>query len=204
MLISDDKTKRFAATSIFPMFFCAALGLVLGQMGATQAHGSWVIHVSLGMPGLALSGLALFRARLHWIANAEPPTASSRSLRWYLVLFAAGACIGFVITIGAQVLLGAVAALSYLIPWPKIPVCRDRFVRSTVALLAGAVAWLTAVGTPSGFMYLTIAAWMFYLPSMAMYLLVLASLHYGYRMDGPRITGTPDMPHMTVHVPLRE
>jgi hypothetical protein len=71
MTIGNERDKRFLANSIFPSFFYAALALVLGQVGAAQMHGSWSLRVFLGAPGLALSGLALFRARLHWpAANA--------------------------------------------------------------------------------------------------------------------------------------
>jgi hypothetical protein len=193
MSIIDEKTRRYAANSIFPSLFYAALGLVLAQVGAAQMHGSWGLHVFLGVPGLALSGLALFRARLHWsAASAGTPALCTRAFGWYLLLLVGGACTGALVSAGSVLLLGVVAALTYLLPWMKIPVCRSRFVMSSVAILAGAVAWVAIHGGPDQSMYFMMAAWMLYFPPMFMHLLVLVSLDRGYRTDEPRSTGKPE------------
>jgi hypothetical protein len=200
MSISDDKTRRFAANSIFPSFFYAALGLVLGQAGASQMHGTWSLHVILGVPGLALSGLVLFRARLHWSAvSAGMPSLRARALGWYLLLFVAGACTGALVCAGSVMLLGMAAASTYLLPWTKIPVCRARFVMSSAAILAGAVTWVVIYSRPAQSLYFMIAAWMLYFAAMVMHLLVLVSLDRGYRTDEPRLTGKPELDE---HVPL--
>jgi hypothetical protein len=200
MRIIDEKTRRFAANSIFPTFFYAALGLVLAQVGASQMHGSWHLHVFLGIPGFALSGLALFRARRHWSAgSAGMPSLRPRALGWYLLLLAAGAFIGVLASAGSVLLLGMVAALTYLLPWMKIPVCRAQFVVSSVAVLAGAVAWIVIYGRPTQPLYLMIAAWMLCMPAMFMHILVLVSLDRGYRIREPHLTDKPDL---DVHVPL--
>lgn len=192
MLISDEKSRRFAANSIFPLFFCSALGLVLSQAGAVRVHGPWGLHVFLGMPGLVLSGAALFRARRHWAAAADVPSVRTAALRWYVLLLATGVCIGALVSAGSATLVGVVAALTFLLPWAKIPTCRVRFVWSSVAILSGAVAWVVAVGMPAQSLYLMIAAWMLYACSMVMYFLVLVSLDYGYRIGAPRFTDKPD------------
>jgi hypothetical protein len=200
MSIIDEKTKRYAANSLFPTFFYAALGLVLAQAGAVQMHGSWGLHVFLGVPGLALSGLALFRARLHWPpASAGTPTPRARALGWYLLLLVAGACTGALVTAGSVMLLGVVAALTYLLPWMKIPVCRDQFFMSSVAILAGAVAWVAIHGGRAQSMYFMLAAWMLYFPSTFMHLLVLVSFDRGYSTHEPRLA---DQPELDEHVPL--
>lgn len=69
MPMMDEKTKRFAANSMFPSLIFGALGLILAQAGVAQLGGSWPTYVILGIPGLTLSGLALYRARLHWSAG---------------------------------------------------------------------------------------------------------------------------------------
>jgi hypothetical protein len=200
MRIIDEKTRRFAANSIFPTFFYAALGLVLAQVGASQMHGSWHLHVFLGIPGFALSGLALFRARRHWSAgSAGMPSLRPRALGWYLLLLAAGAFIGALASAGSVLLLGTVATLTYLLPWMKIPVCRAQFVVSSVAILAGAIGWIVIYGRPTQSVYFMIAAWMLYIPLMFMHILVLVSLDDGYRIREPGLTDKPDLDE---HVPL--
>lgn len=202
MPMIDEKTKRYAANGLFPSLFFAALGLVLVQIGAAQVHGSWGLHVFLGVPGFVLSGLALFRARLHWpAAGGAMPALRARALGWYLLLLVAGACFGALVSAGSVILLGVVASLSYLLPWIKIPVCRAQFVVSSVAILAGAVAWVVIYGRPTGSLYLMIAAWMLYFPPMFMHLLVLVSLDRGYRAHERHLT---DKPELDMHVPLHQ
>jgi len=199
----DEKTRRFAANSLFPTFFYGALGLVLAQIGAAQMHGSWRLHVFLGIPGIALSGLALFRARLHWTAaSAGMPSLRPRALGWYLLLLATGAFIGVLVSAGSVLLLGTAAALTYLIPWSKIPVCRAQFVVSSVTTLAGAVAWTVIYGRPAHSLYLMVAASMLYVAPMFMHILVLASLDRGYRIDEPPLTDKPDLDMHVPHVAL--
>jgi hypothetical protein len=200
MLSSDESTKRFAANSLFPSFLYAALGLVLGQAGAAQVHGSWGLHVFLGLPGLALSGLALFRARLHWpAAGADTRPLQARVLGWYLLLLTAGACIGVLVSIGSVMFLGIAAALTYLVPWTKIPACRAGFVVSSVVTLAGAIACAVIYGRPVHPLYFMVFVWMLYTPPMFMQFLVMASLDQGYRIHAPHVTNTPDL---DAHVPL--
>lgn len=200
MSIIDERTRRFAANSIFPSFFYAAFGVVLAQAGASQIHGSWSLHVFLGVPGLALSGLTLFRARLHWPAvNTDMPALRTRASGWYLLLLLAGICTGALVSAGSVMLLGVVAALTYLLPWMKIPVCRGQFVMSSLAILAGPLAWVVIYGRPAQSLYFMIAAWMLYVPPMFMHLLVLLSLDRGYRADEPHLADNPD-PDM--HMPL--
>lgn len=202
MSSSDEKNKRFAANSLFPSFLYAALGLVFGQAWAAQVHGSWGLHVFLGLPGLGLSGLVLFRARLHWpAASADTPPLRARVLGWYLLLLAAGACIGVLVSIGSALLLGIAAAITYLVPWTKIPACRAGFVVSSVVTLAGAIACAVISGRPVHPLYFMVFVWMLYVPPMFMQFLVIASLDQGYRIIGPRVTNKPDL---DVHVPLSQ
>jgi len=200
MSIIDEQTRRIAANSIFPSFVYAALGLMLGQLGASQINGSWGLHVFLGIPGLGLSGLVLFRARLHWPAGSADITAlPARAWGSYLLLLVAGICTGALVVAGSVMLIGVVPALTYFLPWMKIPVCRGRFVMASVAVLAGAVAWVLIHGGSAQPVYFMIAAWMLYLPPMFMHLLVLVSLDRGYRTNEPGSTGKPERDE---HVPL--
>lgn len=186
MSSSDENTKRFAANSLFPSFLYAALGLVLGQAGAGQLQGSWGLHVFLGLPGLALAGLALFRARLHWpVAGANTPPLRARVLGWYLLLLAAGACTGVLVAIGSVSLLGIAAAITYLVPWSKIPACRAGFLVSSAVTLAGAIACAVIYGRPVHSLHFLVFVWMLYLPPMCMQVLVMTSLDRGYRIHLP-------------------
>lgn len=194
MRMINEKSRRFAANSLFPTFFYVALGLVLAQVGAAQVHGSWDLHIFLAIPGITLLGLALYRARLHWsAATAGMPSLRARALGWYLLLFATGACVGVLASAGSVLLLGMVAALTYLLPWTKVPVCRAQFMVSSVFVLAGAVAWIVIYSRPAHSLYFMVAAWMLYVPAMFMHILVLMSLDRGYRICEPRLTDKPAM-----------
>ena len=201
MAIGNEKDKRFLANSIFPSFFYAALALVLGQVGAAQIHGAWGLRVFLGALGLTLSGLALFRARLHWPAvDAAMPSSRSRTLGWYLALLAAGVSIGVLVSEGSVLVLGMVAALTYLLPWTRIPVCRDRFVVSSLVMLAGAIAWSVSRGGPDP-LHFMIAAWLLCIAPMCMHFLILVSLDRGYRVQASRATANSGL---DAHVPSPE
>ena len=193
MPVVGDKTRRFAANSMCPSFFCGQIGLVLAQMAAAEMHGGRGLRVLVGLPGLVLLGLELFRARRHWAAaGADLRSADARALAWYLVLLASGAAIGAVIRAGSLLLLGAAAAVTYVVPWTTVPLCRARFVAASTAIAAGAVGFLVIHGVPAGPLYLLVAAWTLTLPSISMHLVVLATLEPGYRIDEPR-------PAMTTH-----
>lgn len=202
MSIGNEKDKRFLANSIFPSFFYATLALILGQVGAAQMHGSWGLRLFLGAPGLALSGLALFRARLHWSAvNVAKPSSHVRVLGWYLALLAAGVSIGILVVEGSVLLLGTMAALTYLLPWARIPACRERFIVSSLVMVAGAIAWDVTRGRPDQSLYFMIAAWILYIPPMCMHFLVLTSLDRGYRIQESRVT---EQSGLDMHVPFPE
>jgi hypothetical protein len=193
MSIGDEKNKRFLANSLFPSFFYAALGVVLTQAGAAQIHGSWGLHAFVGIPGLVLSGLALFRARLHWpAATTGMQPSRSRALGWGLLLVAAGASIGVLVSAGSVLLVGMAVPFTYLLPWAKIPMCRRRFAVSSLAMLAGAIAWVVIRGRPAQPLYFMIAAWMLYLPPMCMHVLILVTLDRGYRIHESPFPGKPE------------
>lgn len=179
-VIIGEKTRRFAVNSMFPSFFHALLGLVLAQVGAAQMHGAWGLRVFLGVPGVVLSELVLFRARLHWqVISAGMSSLRPRDLRWYVLLLGAGASVGILVSAGSVMLVGMAAAFTYLLPWTKIPVCRDRFAVSSLVMLAGAIAWVVIGGGPAQSLYFVIAAWILYVPPMCMHLLVLVSFDRG-------------------------
>jgi hypothetical protein len=79
-------------------------------------------------------------------------------------------------------------AQMYVCPWMKIQVCRARFVVSSLVTLTGTMAWVVAYGRPVPSVYLMMSAWILYLPSMGMHLLVLLSLDRGYRIGESRLT----------------
>lgn len=190
MSMMDEKTKRFAANTIFPSLIFGALGLILAQVGVAQMGGSWPSHVILGIPGVALSGLALYRARLHWSAGAAGMPGQARGRRlpfdirdlaWYLLLFGTGIVVAG--ASGSVVLLGIVASLMYLTPWTRIPICRNRFVTSSIVTLAGAIACLAFYGKSVSPLHYLLAAWMSMVPAMMTSFLVVAWLPYGYRVS---------------------
>lgn len=192
MSIWSEKDKRFAINSVFPSLFFSALATVLGQAGSAQMHASWRVHGVLVAPGLVLSGLSLFRARLHWPAvGAAALSRSARHAGWYLALFAVGTLFGVFVSAGSVLLIGVAAALMYLLPWMKLPVCRGRFVVSALVMLGGTLAWGVACARSIPSTYLMMAAWILYLPPTFMHLLVLLSLERGYRIEASALTDKP-------------
>jgi hypothetical protein len=91
------------------------------------------------------------------------------------------------------------ATFTYLLPWTRIPVCRARFVVSSLVMLAGTIAWFAIHGRPVQSLYFMIAAWMLYFPSVSMSLLVLVSLDRGYRM---RESCSTEISDLDTHVPI--
>lgn len=189
MSIIDERTQRIAANSIFPSFFLGWFCVGLTQAWAAQIGGSWHLHTVLGIPGVALSGLAFYRARLHWAASiADLPRltegrrllVSRRDFAWYLLLFGTG--IAIAIFAGSILLLGIVASLTYLVPWAKIPVCRIHFTPSAMIMLAGASVWFALHGKLAHPLQYACAAWIVLIPAMLMMFLVIASLPASYRM----------------------
>lgn len=158
---------------------------MLAQMAAAQLHGGWGLRVFLGLPGLVLLALELFRARLHWAATGGGlRSADARAVASYLVLFASGAALGAVIRAGSVLLLGVAAAVTYVVPWTNILPCRARFVAASTAIVVGAVGFVIIHDVPAGPLYLLVAAWTLTLPSITMHLIVLVLLERGYRIAG--------------------
>lgn len=180
MSIIGERTRRFAANSIYPSFFLGLFGLGLSQAWAAQVGGSWRFHAALGIPGLALSGLAFHRARLHWRAGAAGSPGLAHDFAWCLLLFGIGVLIA--LSTGRTLLLGIAAPLMYLVPWIKIPVCRTRFIASSIGMLAGALTWLVLYGKPVYPLHYALAAWIALFSPTMMLLLVMGSLPAGYRV----------------------
>jgi hypothetical protein len=206
MSTMNEKTKRFAANSIFVSLIFGVLGLILAQAGVARMSGSWPTHVILGIPGLTLTGLALYRARLHWSAGITGMPAQAgrrrllfdiRDLAWYLLLFG----IGIVIAQSASsaLLFSIVASLMYLVPWARIPVCRNSFITSSTITLGGAIAYIALYGKSVSPMHYLLGAWMITVPVMMMSFLVVVSLPHGYRV---REAAQANNPTLEMDLPL--
>lgn len=195
MSIIDEKSRLFAANGIFPSVFLSALGFVLAQIWLMQMRGSWQLHILLGVPGLCLLGLGLYRARLHWLAGqvgkSGRPAFRTRDALMYALIFGTGTCIGYLVSAGSLLLLGIAGLLMYCVPWAKVPVCRDRFMMSSVVMLGGALIWLAFHSRPLHPLHYVVAAWAVTGPPAMMLVLVLASLGHGYRVVPDRLGKTP-------------
>jgi hypothetical protein len=190
----SERIRWFAANGLFPSLFLGVFGVFLAHVWGVRMGGSWQLHALLGIPGSALSVLVLYRARLHWsvgtVGMVEGTSERRRSFHtaafpWYLLLFAAGVLVALS-TISA-VLLGLAALLTYAVPWAKIPVCRSRFIVSSIVMLAGAIGSLAVYGKPVHPLHYLIAAWVVSFMSMIMLVAVLFSLPYGYRVREPAL-----------------
>ena len=190
--MADEKTRRFAASSIFPSLFLSMVGLLVGQAGVARMSGSWVPHALFAVPGMVLAGLALYRARMHWsMGTAMPPGQDKgpdrsfdvRDGAWWVLLFGTGLVVA--LSAASVFLVGVVASLLYLVPWTAIPVCRTRFLASSMITLAGALAWLVLHGIPVPAPYYLAVAWMVTMPPTLATCLVLAVLPHDYRVRQP-------------------
>jgi hypothetical protein len=189
MSMIDEKTRRFTASSLFPSLFLGAFGLVIAQAGVARMSGSWLQHALIGVPGIALTGHAIYRARLHWSTGAAALpwqeggrglSLTTRDFAWFVLLFATGIVVAF--SARSILLLGIIASLIYMVPWTRVPVCRTRFIASSLITLAGAIAWLVLYGIPIPARFYLGAAWMVSIPPVFMMFMVLVSLPYEYRV----------------------
>lgn len=206
--MTDEKTRRFAAGSLFPSSFLAAFGVVMAQAGVARMGGSLLQHALVGIPGVALTGLALYRAKLHWSAGAAPTPRLEGGLVFPLnvrdfascvLLFGTGIAVAF--SANSALLLCIVVSLMYLVPWARIPVCRNRFISSSVITLAGAIAWLVLHGISIPPVYYLAEAWMVSLAPVLMMCMVLVSLPYAYRVRESSQVGNPGV---DTRKPLRQ
>jgi hypothetical protein len=184
MASGNEKTKRFAANSLFPTLVLAAVALWLAETWAVKMGAGAQVRLLVGIPGLALVAMAFYRSRLHWRPRESRfNLLSVSSLACYLALAGAGGIAGLAVCTGSILALGLLASMAYLIPWAKIPVCRYGFFLSSGITLLGAIGAMTFYGKPMHPLYFIGAGWALLIPTMTMQFLVLAFLDKSYRLD---------------------
>lgn len=148
------------------MLACAIGGALLlhAWLAMVQASLSWRLVATL--PWLSLLLLSVLRMRR---AAAESfrrpvsdagPGALASTLGGALVLLAAGNVVGVFVVAGNTLPLAAVAALCCFAPWRRIPLCRQRPVRASLLVCAGAALVAGACRDAVQPMFLPIAAWL--------------------------------------------
>lgn len=183
MYLRDAKARTHFTNCLFVVFLFSVLGWGLLHAWVFNFRLPARLHGVIVIPGLVMSGLAIYRYRLHWPANpAERVNQKQfewKNATWYLLLCAIG--VGF-----AQVISGSVALLAVLgsamtvIPWAKIPVCRDHFFISVALLGSGTLLGL-ALSRGADFMFYPLAALFFWLIASVTMCFVLLS--HGNRFD---------------------
>lgn len=89
----------------------------------------------------------------------------------------------FYVALGIVLVEVGATQLHGSVPWVRIPICRTRFVMSSLAVLAGALPCALWIGKSVYPVYFMIAGCLLYIPSVLMYFLVLLSLDRGYRIN---------------------
>lgn len=178
MSIHDAKSRAFSTNGLFSAF-------LLGGIGWGLLH-AWGINLKIGilfqalaaMPGLALSGIVIYRYRKHWPVEASECTGQGelswdlRAIAFYLVLIAVGLSIALLISGGSLFLLALAAMGTIFVPWTRIALCRNHFFFSASLVGIGALLGLVLLDSPAHPLYYLMVAWL--LLSLAGTLVMLA------------------------------
>lgn len=170
MKIHGAKARTFSTSSLFAAFSLGIIGWGLLHAWGIYVKTSILFHALAAMPGLALSGIALFRFRQHWPLDAANPASQQdrrvrlpwhyRAMACYLMLAAIGVGIALLIIDGYMVLLASAAVGMFCVPWAKISVCRDYFFLASGIITASAFSALVLLGRPVHPVYYPVAAWL--------------------------------------------
>lgn len=190
MSIHDAKSRAFSTNSLFSAFSLGIIGWGLLHTWGVSFKVGILFHALAAMPGVALSGIVIYRYRKHWPVEASARTGKNRpswdlrAVAFYLVLIAVGAGIALLISGGSFFLLVLAAMGMIFVPWTRIPLCRNHFFFSSVLVGAGASLGGAMLGRPAHPFYYLMVAWL--LLSLAGTLVMLVIVTHGNR-ESPRI-----------------
>ena len=157
MAMHSARTKSLATNSLFGVFFLSAFGWGLLQTWAVEVSASIFVHALIAIPGMAMSGVVLYRYARHW-PNCQPASNAQRAgsrwsfdyrtSTWYLMLAVIGIGMSMVVGGGSLFLLTLAVIGLIAVPWARISVCRDHFFIAAAVLGGGAAIGLALSSKP--------------------------------------------------------
>jgi len=81
------------------------------------------------------------------------------SIGWPIVLLITGSGLGLLIVAGSTALLGVFAIGCSIVPWYRIPLCRERPVWASLIMCSGGAIVVAMYRHYVGFMFMPLAAW---------------------------------------------
>lgn len=190
------QTRTFATNCLFGAFFLAVFGWGMLQIWALGAGAGMPFHALIAVPGFSLCGVLLYRYSRHWPVGQAAckergeerrPLREFRSAVWYVVLAASG--LGVAVVVGSGSLFFPVLAAGGLVivPWAKIPVCRDHFFISAAIVGTGAIIGLALVGKTVHPLHYPAGGCFFLLISSSFAIFAVAA--HGNRFDRMPVSG---------------
>jgi hypothetical protein len=190
------RTRTCATNGLFGAFVLALFGAGLIQAMALQARAAALVHVVIAIPCATLLGVLLYRYTRHWPARVTPlyrkkrrgplPLAAGAALG-YGALFLVGIALAAAVAAGSAVLLMLASLVVCILPWSRIPVCRNHFFVSAAFAGMGAVLWLTVSAAPLPPPYYAVGALFCLCTSCLMTVFII--LMHGSRHDRMPATG---------------
>lgn len=199
MVIRTASSRNFATNSLFPILAMVFFGWGLLHVWGMEFRARPILHLLFALPGLALSGIALHRYRKHWpvSVNSLPEgqgekktlTGNCRAIARSLLL----APVGFVLALfaegGSFVFMTLAASGMIVIPWARIPACRNHFFMSLMSVEGGAALGLAVMSGPAH-PFALLGAALVCLTVSTVALLVVGVVH-GNRSDRMPAAGVP-------------
>lgn len=187
MSIHGARSRTFATNILFPAISLAVIGWGLLHAWGINVNIGIRFHALAALPGLVLSGVALYRYRQHWPINATDCVGRQklawdyRAIALYLMLVGTGFSIALLISGGSLFLLAMATMGTIFVPWTRIAVCRDHFFFASALVGAGALLGLVMLGRSVHPLYYPMVASL--LLSVACTLVVFVILIHGNRLD---------------------
>lgn len=152
--MQSSRTRTWATNGLFGAFILALFGWGLLHAWAVQAGAARALHALIAIPGLAICAIVLYRYARHWPSRPaslyrerrhgvglDGAAATGASLLWI-----AGGGLALALSVDSPALLAPAALALGLLPWTRLPVCRDHFFISSAAAGAGAVLGFVLAG----------------------------------------------------------
>jgi hypothetical protein len=144
--------RTWATNGLFGAFVLALCGSGLLHAWVVQAGAARSLHLPIAVPGLAICAIVLNRYARHWPARPvplyrekrrglAPATAAAGEL-----LFVAGGGIALALSVDSALLLAPVALVLAVLPWTRLPFCRDHFFVAAAAVFTAAALGLAVGG----------------------------------------------------------
>ena len=190
------QTRTFATNSLFSAFILSIFGWGLLHAWAVQVNARPLLHLLIALPCSAVSGIVLYRYARHWPARQDSTGRRStegglapacRSTAWYCLLLLIGAGMAFLVLAGSALFLLLAALALGVLPWSRIPVCRDHFFIAAATAAGGAALGLAVSGTSIPQLYYPMSALFFLCTSSLMTVFII--LMHGNRRDRMPVTG---------------